>query len=448
MTSAERLIEEVEIELLRTRAALSGVSIVHLEESSDAEDSRIVVTAIKNKGSFELPSPLAHAPPKIQEYELTIEVIAAGMTAAAVDAWLREIEQANEVGGSSAGLTAAVAPFQYFQILDGETGEQEASGHTRGHTRTYPALATVIPQLVIALNGSIAGVSSITGIITPAALLSGAIASQSVISGIITATAEPETTTWQAAVIANGGTVSAATLAAVNTRIVAAKAKGYWTKLLRTNWFCGDQLAACLVPIKVGGGNATDTNVNFVGGDYSEATGLTGNGTTKRLRTGIIPSTMLTLNDTHAAVYNRTISAVGGGTVLGAQNAATNALNLLAPYTDGKVYSDQYDGTAGGGRMSVAITGAPGCVIATRTAANSHKIYRAGVEIATSATTGGGRPTVEMFIFAQNADGTPGFFSAHSLAGYSIGSLLTAQNALDYATDEEVFQDALGRGVA
>lgn len=187
MTSAERLIEEVEIELLRTRAALSGVSIVHLEESADAEDSRIVVAAVKNKGSFELPSPFANAPPKIQEYELTIEVIAVGMTAAAVDAWLREVEQANEVGGSSAGLTAAVAPFQYFQILDGDTGEQEASGHTRGQTRTYPVLATVIPQLVIALNGSIASVSSITGIITPAALLSGAIASQSVISGAITA---------------------------------------------------------------------------------------------------------------------------------------------------------------------------------------------------------------------------------------------------------------------
>src|SRR6478736_153668 len=110
---------------------------------------------------------------------------------------------------------------------------------------------------------------------------------------------------WAIAVLAAGGTYSVSTLAAVSNFCVSAKAASLWTKLNRVNLFCGDQLAAALVPLKVGGGSATDTNVNFVGGDYTEATGLTGNGTTKYLRTGHV-LTSLPAQSTSLGVYCRT----------------------------------------------------------------------------------------------------------------------------------------------
>src|SRR5262245_39554006 len=76
----------------------------------------------------------------------------------------------------------------------------------------------------------------------------------------------------------NGGTISTATANAANAFVISAKAKGYWTKLARINLFAGDQLASALVPLKPGAGYAVDDSVNFVAGDYSEATGITGNG--------------------------------------------------------------------------------------------------------------------------------------------------------------------------
>lgn len=248
---------------------------------------------------------------------------------------------------------------------------------------------------------------------------------------------------FETRVPAAGGTTVTATRLAVNTFTLAAKSNGYWTKLNRINLFCGDQLAACLVPLKVGAGAATDTNVNFVGGDYSQATGLTGNGTTKYLNTGLLANA-LTLNDTRLAVYNRTSGATGGGAVIAATDG-TNVLNLLAPYSDGTVYSDHY--TVAGGRLSAAITGAAGCIAGTRTAANAHKIYRNGVEIATSATTGGALPALELFIFAQNGSGVPNLRSGHALASYAIGAGFTAQQEADYAADEQAFQTLLGRQV-
>ena len=60
----------------------------------------------------------------------------------------------------------------------------------------------------------------------------------------------PEAQVWRNAVIANGGTISAATLKAVSDfcRSIDA-ASGLRANLLRVNLFCGTGLEACLVPL-------------------------------------------------------------------------------------------------------------------------------------------------------------------------------------------------------
>jgi hypothetical protein len=246
---------------------------------------------------------------------------------------------------------------------------------------------------------------------------------------------------WAAAVTGNGGTYSAPTLAAVAAFVTAAKASGYWTKLNRINLFCGDQLAAALVPLKVGGGNATDTNVNFVAGDYTEATGLTGNGTTKYLRTGLIPSVSLVLNDTHLAMYNR-----AGSTAASNQFGAGGPMNFYAPHSSGALISDQYDTT--GGRVLSAAIGTPyGFLVASRNGAGEHTVYRNAVSLATNATSGGALPAIEIYVFALNNFGAPSAVNDGARGGYSIGSGLSAADVTAYNTHMETFQDALARGV-
>lgn len=255
--------------------------------------------------------------------------------------------------------------------------------------------------------------------------------------------------TWASAVTAAGGTYSATTLAAMSTFARDAKAAGYWDKLNRINLFAGDQLAAALVPLKVGGGNATDTNVNFVAGDYTEATGLTGDGTTKYLRTGLIPSASLTLNDTHLAVYNRASGVTGaaGASSIGADNGGTSWFAATIPFTDNTLNSAQYD--TGGGNLSVASIGtvARGHIVASRTAAASHVIYRNGASAGTNASSGGTLPALECYVFARNSSATPSVYAAAPLGSYSIGSGLSAADVTAYNTHMEAFQDALGRGV-
>lgn len=256
-------------------------------------------------------------------------------------------------------------------------------------------------------------------------------------------TTDPDAAAWGTAVTAAGGTYSASTLSAMSTFAKAAKASGYWDKLNRINLFAGDQLTAALVPLKVGGGSTTETNVNFVAGDYTEATGLTGNGTTKYLNTGLTPSVSLVMNDTHLTVYNRSANATGANTALGARDG-TNYLEFFAPNNDGIAYSRAGDVTV----LSGAVAAPYGSLVATRPSSTSHTIYRQGAQVATTAVASAGALiNLPVFVFALNSAGSPTLYSAQVFAAYSIGSGLSAADVTAYNTHLEAFQDALGRGV-
>jgi hypothetical protein len=179
-----------------------------------------------------------------------------------------------------------------------------------------------------------------------------------------------------------------------------------------------------------------------VAGDYTEATGLTGNGTTKYLRTGLIPSVSLVLNDTHMAVYNReSASAVSN------QMGAGGPMIFYAPHTGAQTISDQYNTTTGRVGPTAAIGTPYGFLIASRNGAGEHTIYRNAVSLATNATSGGALPAIEIYVFASNNFGAPTAFNDGARGGYSIGSGLSAADVTAYNTHMETFQDALARGV-
>jgi hypothetical protein len=252
---------------------------------------------------------------------------------------------------------------------------------------------------------------------------------------------ETETEAWAAAVVTNSGTASAATIAAMNDFVVGAKAGSIWTKLTRCNLFCGDQLAACAVPVA---GSGNDTLVNFVSGDYTEATGLTGDGTTKYLNTGLTANT-LSANSTHLTVVNQS-SAAGSAGKHGAEDG-TNRFSGFTPWTDMLPYVYQYDSTAGQGRLvGTAVMRQSGVLTMSRTASNSHAVYANGRSIGSNTTSGGSLPARAIYIFAINNGGTPSLNRADTLQGYTIGSGLTAAEAKLLANLLMDFNVAIGRG--
>lgn len=256
-----------------------------------------------------------------------------------------------------------------------------------------------------------------------------------------------DTTDWaDVRVPANGGTVSPATKAAVDAYIVGTKADGDWDLIVRGNLLCGDQLAAMQVPFKVGDGSAVETLVNIVAGDYSEATGWTGNGTNKYFNTELLANA-LTANDTHFAVYNRSSIIAQGGACGVSGSGATIQFGFYPPYTDGKVYSDQYNTTTGSLNSGSAISTPFGFLMASRTSATAHALYRNGSSIASNATGGGTLPALAIYIGARNNNGTAVNFMASPIAGYLIGKGPSAAAAARMNARMQTFQTALGRNV-
>jgi hypothetical protein len=119
----------------------------------------------------------------------------------------------------------------------------------------------------------------------------------------------PEAAAWRSAVVANGGSVSASTMRAVSKFCADIDKAGLRDRFYRLNLFCGSNLNAVLVPLYRGPsrtgtqfGNTTDTNNGpFVSGDYSESSGLKGNGSSKYLETGVA-MTFLGTNQLHMFV--------------------------------------------------------------------------------------------------------------------------------------------------
>jgi hypothetical protein len=264
---------------------------------------------------------------------------------------------------------------------------------------------------------------------------------------------DPDAEAYFARVAAEGSDLSDPTKEAVNNFVVAAKVGEYWDKLKRVNLFCGADLIAALVPLKVEtGGQNTDTAVNFVGGDYSEETGLTGDGSTKYLNTGFLP-TSLTTNNTHFGVYNRSSVGYAGGD--GCSNEGGRFMHY-PPYSDGHYYADQYGPTPGNGeRVSAEISAPYGFLMASRVAANDFAIYQNGVLLARNTNTNASVPTaMETYLFARHASfgsgltGVPVEYHNYNYGAYSIGDGLTSSEIASYAAEMEAFQIALGRGVA
>jgi hypothetical protein len=254
---------------------------------------------------------------------------------------------------------------------------------------------------------------------------------------------DPDAEAYFARIVTAGSTIDATAQAAINDFCVGCKDDSIWTLLLDIGPLCGSDLTAALIKLKKLSSGWSYTNNNFTGGDYSQATGLTGNGTTTYLATGVL-GTDMTFNSTGIGFYNRTtVSAGPGGCEAGATASSSSELNLYAPYYgDDHVYSDHYDDAheLDGG----VISGAPGFIFGTRPASNEHTAYRNGSALSTRSTLGGTLPSSELTFFRINGRIN---FSNDSLAFLHLTLGMTSTQAAAFYTRVQALQTALGRNV-
>lgn len=260
----------------------------------------------------------------------------------------------------------------------------------------------------------------------------------------------PEAAAWRTAVIANGGSVSGTTLSAVDKFCKAIDAAGIRSRFLRLNLFCGTGLSACLVPLYRGPsrsgtqyGNTTDTNTNFVSGDYVEtgaSGGLKGNGTNKRLDTGVNGSFLLA-GDRHVSAYESLVATTDySPSVMSGSVVAT--MHAIGTWTSATGYRYRTHNTVGG---AAAATASNGMWLGSDTSSTASVLYKNGTSAGTaSGQTAGGSGNTVYRVFGEP---TGGEFSEARLGAYSIGLSMTALQVSAFYTAMQAFQTSLSRNV-
>lgn len=268
----------------------------------------------------------------------------------------------------------------------------------------------------------------------------------------------PDAANWMARVRRNGGDVSAPTMRAVSRFCATIESAGIRSSLFRVNLFCGNSdtaLSAVRTPLFRGPslsgtqfGNATDTNVSFVAGDYAEtgsSGGLTGNGTTKYLQTGLSSSAWITGGNvlSHLAVYKRT--ATNSGVLLSARSG-----------TLGNTWEFGAGGNFAGGTTGSFAPPSPhdsflGVMRTTSTNIVAFRRTALSADNQASGTVTG--TSIPFAVFARNDQATDtnayavNLFSNQTLAAYSIGAGLSVAQLAAYDAAMHAFQAALGRNV-
>lgn len=269
--------------------------------------------------------------------------------------------------------------------------------------------------------------------------------------------ANADAQSWIDRVYSNGGTVSTATAAAVNTFCTSIESAGIRDRFYRLNLFAGSNLSAALVPLyrgtSLGGtqfGNTTDTNNNFVSGDYSEsgaAAGLTGNGSTKYLATGL-PQTYTGNNSIHQAIGFVPNTAAGYQCFIGARY---NLANSVAHEVRGANANFRVSAFSSG-QVTAAYSPSSGRNLflfnTNNAGANSYDSYSRGAIVSTL-TMGSGynaATTGNFMVFAGDTNGTPSGYYSGSADFYSIGARFTSSTQVDdYHAAIAAFRTALSR---
>jgi hypothetical protein len=273
----------------------------------------------------------------------------------------------------------------------------------------------------------------------------------------------PEAVDWATRVVANGGSpVALPVLSAVSVFCHRVDAAALRPLLWRVNLLAGDSLASSLVPLfrsptpfGTVQGNATDTAENFVSSDYVAASGLLGNGSNKRLLTG------LPLNFSparHLGAFIHTLGTTAFRTYIGAAGATLFdgllSLQCDSPTTVWRMENTRT--TAEGGSAGGTTSGvhSSGDFVLASSAGNNifgnivHSgMYRNTTRVgfpATASVAGAVSTGIAIFAYQLSA----GTFAGHSnarIGGYSLGSHLLSDQCLAYAVIWDALLRALGR---
>jgi hypothetical protein len=187
--------------------------------------------------------------------------------------------------------------------------------------------------------------------------------------------------------------------------------------------------------------NTLNFQLSFVGGWTHAATGALPNGTNSHADTTLVPSTTLTLNDTHLSVYSRTNTNVG--TDIGCATTGPTITTYVAARNSGNTVGNIHQTL----NSLVANSDSRGWFISSRTGATTVDVYKNGASILASTVVSISRPAVSIYLAARRLNASLDGRTARELAFASIGSGLSSGEVSTLYTLIQAFQTSLSRQV-
>lgn len=258
---------------------------------------------------------------------------------------------------------------------------------------------------------------------------------------------------WRDAIVTAGGSISVPTLHSADRFVKSMKGEGIWDKLYMVDLCAGDSLTAALVRLKVPAGiSRTYTNVNFVAADYIErgaSGGLTGNGSSKYLNSGIKPSSLgYSVTSFGMMAYTRTAAAGGTSQVsIGSQASASSNVSVLGWLNAGTQETGIIAGVAvdypAGSASSLT-----GLWTVMNNGSQQTQVTRNGAAVGLpSAVESQAFLNANLFFHALNNNGTPISYASRRLSSKLLTQGLTFTEQLMVYNHLQLFESALGRSV-
>ena len=251
---------------------------------------------------------------------------------------------------------------------------------------------------------------------------------------------DPDALAFFARVTAAGGSLTNTEKSAVNTLVIQMKADGIWSAMKAIYPMVGASAAACAQNLKSSSFTGT-----FTSGWTFASTGVTPNGTSAYMSTGLTPSANLSLNNASISVYLRTNSAGLRCDISVIQDGVAGAndqLNIYPRFSD-EAYFRVFDGSS----ATVANTNSQGWYLANRVSSAGTRNFKNST-LTTKTVASGTINTSQIILGAGgNALGTGAAFSDRQNAFASIGDGLTDTQASNFYTAVQAFQTTLSRQV-
>lgn len=255
----------------------------------------------------------------------------------------------------------------------------------------------------------------------------------------------PTTRDWKTRAISSGP-ISSHSINTVDTFWQLVDKAGLSTKVSYVLPYVPDSFALVGVPYKKPSalGNATVTG--FGSSDFSPL-GLTGDGTTKRIETGWIPSSQLSGNTSgHICAY----CTVGGAMptsnffVNGCEQSGTQSFHWFKRYfndaSDG-FYGSIFAGGSASYLQNLGNTNWTGFIIANGLSGTSTVQRESG---SGSVSTSGSRPTIQVWLHGRNSDGN---YDRHRYGFWSMGEGFTVTELSIYQPEVVRMQRRFNRAI-